>query len=148
MGIFQRKRGLKPRIFIFSMPLFFLAAILSFAADQFAKLWIRSRLPEGDSLSFLPGVMHLEHVKNYGAAWGILSGQKWLLIVFTLVVVGVIGRSAREVAARGALSATGFGLRYDTPIGPVRFDLGWRWKASDPMRPSFAWFLSISESFF
>lgn len=92
------------------MPLFFFAAVLSLAADQFSKIWIRSRLPEGETLSFVPGLMHLEHVQNHGAAWGVLSGQKWLLILFTLVVIGVIVRSARDVATRGALAALGFGL--------------------------------------
>ncbi|PQV63931.1 signal peptidase II [Abditibacterium utsteinense] len=99
------------------MPLFFFAAILSLLADQLSKIWIRSRLTEGDSLDFLPGVMHLEHVQNHGAAWGVLSGQKWLLILFTLVVIGVIVRSARDVTRRGALASLGFGLILGGAVG-------------------------------
>ena len=99
------------------MPLFFFAAVLSLVADQLSKIWIRARLPQGDTLDFWPGVMHLEHVQNRGAAWGVLSGQKWLLILFTLLVIGVIMRSAREVAARGALAALGFGLILGGAVG-------------------------------
>ncbi len=99
------------------MPLFFFAAILSLLADQLSKIWIRARLPEGESIDFLTGVMHLEHVQNRGAAWGVLSGQKWLLILFTLVVIGVILHSAREVAQRSALAALGFGLILGGAVG-------------------------------
>ncbi len=92
------------------MPLFFLAAFFALALDQLSKIWIRRTLPLAETRDLWPGVIHLEHVQNQGAAWGVLSGQKWLLIVFTLLVVGIIVRSAREVASRGALAALGFGL--------------------------------------
>jgi len=92
------------------MPLFFLAAIFSFTLDQLLKIWVRRTLAVGESRDLWPGVMHLEHVQNHGAAWGVLSGQKWLLIAFTLLVVGIIVRSAREVASRDKMTALGFGL--------------------------------------
>ncbi len=44
------------------------------------------------------------------------------------------------------LTATGFGLRYFTPIGPIRFDIGWRPTQKD-LKGSFAWFLTIGNSF-
>ena len=62
--------------------------------------------------------------------------------------IGVLSSNGfRDITERGVLSATGFGLRYETPLGPLRFDLGWRWKASDPVRPSYAWFLSLGQAF-
>ena len=62
--------------------------------------------------------------------------------------IGVLSSNGfRDITERGILSATGFGLRYETPLGPLRFDLGWRWKASDPVRPSYAWFLSLGQAF-
>jgi signal peptidase II len=100
-----------------NMPLFFFAAILSLVADQLSKIWIRDQLPEGAQIDVLPGWIHLEHVRNFGAAWGMLSGQKWLLIAFTAIVVCVIGFSAREVASRGKLAATGFGLILGGAVG-------------------------------
>lgn len=99
------------------MPLFLLAAILSLAADQGSKIWIRAQLPAGARLELVPDWIHLEHVRNFGAAWGVLSGQKWLLVAFTVLVIGVIGLSAREVAARGRLAATGFGLILGGAVG-------------------------------
>jgi len=62
--------------------------------------------------------------------------------------IGVLSSNAfRDIVERGVLSATGFGLRYETPLGPLRFDLGWRWKATDPVQPSYAWFLSLGQAF-
>lgn len=52
-----------------------------------------------------------------------------------------------ELSGGKLLSATGFGLRYFTPIGPVRFDLGFKWKRRDPHESRVAWFLTIGESF-
>jgi signal peptidase II len=99
------------------MPLFFLAAILSVIADQVTKILIRAHLAEGAQLRFLPGFMHLEYVQNRGAAWGFMSGQKWLLIGFTLLVVVMIVSSAREVCARGKLASLGFGLILGGAVG-------------------------------
>jgi signal peptidase II len=99
------------------MRLFSVVAALAFALDQITKAWIRGRLGVGDTLEFLPGLMHLEHVQNFGAAWGVLSGQKWLLIIFTTIVIAAIASSAREICARGRLGALGFGLILGGAVG-------------------------------
>lgn len=43
------------------------------------------------------------------------------------------------------LTATGLGLRYNTPIGPIRFDVGWRPKKENGS--SFAWVLTLGHAF-
>lgn len=45
------------------------------------------------------------------------------------------------------LTGTGFGLRFDTPAGPIRFDIGWKWKKQHKFESSYAWFLSFGNTF-
>ena len=93
------------------------AATLALALDQLTKMWVRANLPEGAQLPLVPGWIHLEHVKNHGAAWGVLAGQKWLLIAFTIAVTALVISSAREVSRRGKLAAIGFGFILGGALG-------------------------------
>ncbi len=52
-----------------------------------------------------------------------------------------------DFSAGNLLAATGFGLRYNTPLGPLRFDIGWKWGRRIPLERSFAWFLSLGNAF-
>jgi translocation and assembly module TamA len=52
-----------------------------------------------------------------------------------------------ELSGGRLLAATGFGLRYLTPIGPVRFDIGFKWHRDTEDEARFAWFLTLGESF-
>ena len=59
----------------------------------------------------------------------------------------LIGQSADGFEVSDLLAATGFGLRYNTPFGPLRFDVGWKWHVHDPARHSYAWFLALGHAF-
>ena len=64
------------------------AALL--AVDQWVKLWITNNLPLGASQPFLPGLVELHTVHNYGAAWSSFSGQRWLLVIVTCCIVAAV----------------------------------------------------------
>lgn len=49
--------------------------------------------------------------------------------------------------AKKPLAATGLGLRYITPIGPLRFDVGWKWYKQFPEESPYAWFLTFGHAF-
>ncbi|HEV2601095.1 MAG TPA: BamA/TamA family outer membrane protein [Candidatus Babeliales bacterium] len=48
---------------------------------------------------------------------------------------------------RFLVAGTGFGLRYTTPIGPVRFDFAWKWRKSHPTELPYAWFVTLGHAF-
>lgn len=62
--------------------------------------------------------------------------------------VGTLGEDLlQEVRQEGIVAATGFGIRYHTPIGPLRFDIGWKWSTQEPLERSYAWFLTFGHAF-
>ena len=63
-----------------------MAAVL-LVLDQWFKFWVVENLPLGQSMPFLPGIMQLRTVHNYGAAWSSFSGMRWLLIAVTSAIV-------------------------------------------------------------
>jgi outer membrane protein assembly factor BamA len=52
-----------------------------------------------------------------------------------------------DIKPHGVLAGTGVGLLYNTPIGPLRFDIGWKWSCPEPFNRSYAWFLSLGQIF-
>ena len=59
------------------------------AADQMAKLATLS-LELGETADFLPPLLRLRRVHNYGAAWSSLSGARWLLIAATAAGIAAL----------------------------------------------------------
>ena len=61
------------------------------AVDQLAKAAIRAMLPLHESVTVLPGLIDFTHVRNSGAAFGILSGVDF---PFKTILIAVIATSA------------------------------------------------------
>lgn len=78
--------------------IFTILALALLALDQWVKHWITVNLPLGEGMDFLPGLVELRTVHNYGAAWSSFSGMRWLLVAVTscivLAVVAVLVRRA------------------------------------------------------
>lgn len=55
--------------------------------DQLVKHWTVAHLALGETAPFLPPLIELERVHNYGAAWSSFSGQRLLLIVLPLIII-------------------------------------------------------------
>lgn len=52
--------------------------------DQLTKELVLRRLDYGDGIVVIPGVFDLRHVRNTGAAWGMLSGAQPFLVLISL----------------------------------------------------------------
>ena len=70
--------------------LYCLLALLLIVIDQGVKFWVRSAIPLGGHVPFLPGLLELSYVKNTGAAFSILTEHTWLLTLISLVVSAAV----------------------------------------------------------
>lgn len=72
------------------MLVFAIIAAAVVIVDQVSKYLISVNLPEpGDTIPVIKDVLHLTRVNNEGAAFGMLSNQRWIFMV--LSVVAIIG---------------------------------------------------------
>jgi signal peptidase II len=69
--------------------LFSVAAVV-LAADQLTKYLVRSHLELGEAWPSAGWFVHIEHVFNTGAAFGILQNQSAFLIITSLIGLGAI----------------------------------------------------------
>lgn len=58
----------------------------------------------------------------------------------------LMGASYKETGPHH-VAATGCGFRYNTPIGPLRFDLAWKWHTTRKDEHTYAWFLRLGQVF-
>ncbi|WP_129044942.1 signal peptidase II [Companilactobacillus metriopterae] len=73
------------------MPVFyFLFVIILVILDQLLKLYISGNIPLGSFHNFIPGVISIANIRNDGAAWSMLEGQRLFFIVVTLVAIIVL----------------------------------------------------------
>lgn len=64
----------------------FLIALL----DQITKYLIQRNLLSGH-ITVIPGLLDLRHVRNTGAAWGILEGfNNWLIVLSVLMLIVIV----------------------------------------------------------
>lgn len=64
------------------------AIALLVAADQAVKLWAIKALQGSASIVLIPGLLKLTYVENYGAAFGMMRGMRWVLIGLTAAILG------------------------------------------------------------
>lgn len=84
--------------------------------DQLSKYLTELFIPYGSSIPLIDGVFQLTNVHNTGAAWGILSGGRWLFLALTPLLcialifllikgrerIGVLGRICVSLLICGA----------------------------------------------
>ena len=61
--------------------------------------------------------------------------------------IGILSQSGLAGFKDKWYPSSGFGLRYKTPIGAIRFDLGWKWQSRLAGDTPYAWVLTLGEAF-
>ena len=78
--------------------IFTLLAAGGLVLDQWLKHYVTVNIPLGSAQPFLPGLVELRTVHNYGAAWSSFSGMRWMLVAVTSVIVlAVLALLARGI---------------------------------------------------
>ena len=58
--------------------------------DQLSKLWVEHSFRLYESRPVIPGWLSLTSVRNHGAAWSMLSGHGWLLLLIAFAALAAI----------------------------------------------------------
>ena len=83
--------------------------------DQLSKAIVRATLPEHESVTLVPGFLDFTHVRNTGAAFGILNGADFpfktvvIALIATAALVGV-GLYAASLAHHQLVARIGLAL--------------------------------------
>lgn len=67
-----------------------LASLACIVSDQIVKALVVSTMQLRETAPFLPPLLQLTRVHNYGAAWSSFSDARWLLIVLTAAGMGLL----------------------------------------------------------
>ena len=95
--------------------------------DQWVKRWVSLHIPLGEARPFLPGLVELRTVHNYGAAWSSFSGMRWMLLAVTgAIVLAILFLLARRIV-RHPLGVLGCCLIVSGGLGNIldRLRLGY-----------------------
>ncbi len=65
-----------------------LIPLIGVVADQLVKYWAATDLRINGPIPLWEGVFHLTYCENTGAAFSMFSGQRWLLLAVTVVLLG------------------------------------------------------------
>ena len=70
--------------------LYILLLAATIVSDQWLKHWTVTTLEVGESIPFIPHILQLRRLHNYGAAWSSLSGKTALLVAMTSVMLLIL----------------------------------------------------------
>lgn len=74
-----------------------LLSVAWFLLDRLVKNWIQSHLTPAASIAIMPGVFHITHVYNTGAAFSMLQQHPGLLLIITSILfLGLLAYSLRK----------------------------------------------------
>lgn len=84
--------------------------IVVLVLDRLSKWVVQSNMTLGESRVVIPGFFHLTYILNPGAAFGMLQGQKWVLVTVSVIVLAALFYFQRKVPQGQRLMRVSMGL--------------------------------------
>lgn len=76
-------------------------AVVVLVMDALATWAVAATLALGERRELVPQLLVLTHVRNTGAAYGLLTGQRWLLVTLSVVIIVVTPLLLRTLPRAG-----------------------------------------------
>ena len=92
------------------------------ALDQATKAMVKSRLPLHESVTVIPGFVDFTHVRNTGAAFGMLNNIDFaykpaVMVIVALIALGAVASYALTLPATQRIARYGLALILGGAIG-------------------------------
>src|ERR671914_384432 len=92
------------------------------AADQLTKALIRAKLPLHDDINIIPGLLNITHVRNTGAAFGILNNVEFaykpiVMVLVAIVALVAVGMYALTLPAEQRMARVGLAMILGGAVG-------------------------------
>lgn len=104
-----------------------LIPLIGIVADQIVKYWAATDLQARGTIPLWEGVFHLTYCENTGAAFSMFSGQRWMLLAVTVVLLAGLLYALHKNWMQNAFGRTSLRLIISGAIGNMidRFLLGY-----------------------
>lgn len=97
-------------------------AVAIVVLDQATKALVKTRLPLHESVTIIPGFFDLTHVRNTGAAFGMLNSMEFpykpaVMVVVALIALGAVASYALTLPATQRIARYGLALILGGAVG-------------------------------
>lgn len=96
---------------------FSLVGLAVVVLDQATKAWVKSALTPGETRLVFPGLLHVTHVYNTGAAFGLLQSQQLLLTAVSVAVLVYAWTKRRLISEQPSAIKLGITLGLAGAVG-------------------------------
>lgn len=94
-----------------------LLTIIFLVVDIVSKFYVSNNLSVNESIEVVPEFFYITYVKNTGAAWSILSGKTWLLVIVSLIIISFICGYIYKNKPKSKLEIVGYSMVLGGAIG-------------------------------
>lgn len=95
----------------------FLIALIILLSDFLSKQWVMTNLVYTTATRFIPGLLQFRYVWNTGAAFSILTGQRWFLVVLASLAAGALLIFRRKITSDRRIMRVIWGLVFGGTVG-------------------------------